>query len=146
MTTYYERNREAILAKRKADYENNKEKQLAYNKQWRQQNPERFQEYRKRWEKKSPTYIMYHNAKRRAAECNIPFDLDWKSLEIPENCPILGIKLGTHTRESTASLDRVIPSLGYVNSNVRIISMRANRLKNDATVEELQKILEYMKA
>lgn len=44
-------------------------------------------------------------------------------------------------RPASPSLDKIIPSLGYVPGNVRIISARANLLKNDATVDELRAIL-----
>jgi len=43
-------------------------------------------------------------------------------------------------------LDRIIPALGYVKGNVDIISMRANRLKNDLSEEELSRILDYIRA
>ncbi len=43
-----------------------------------------------------------------------------------------------------STLDRVVPSLGYVKGNVRVISFRANRLKNNATIDEIRAILAYM--
>jgi hypothetical protein len=43
------------------------------------------------------------------------------------------------------SLDKVDPTLGYVKGNVRVISMRANWLKQDATVEQLEQIARYMR-
>jgi hypothetical protein len=36
------------------------------------------------------------------------------------------------------------PKLGYVSGNVRVVSQKANRLKQNATKEELQAIVEYM--
>ena len=39
------------------------------------------------------------------------------------------------------SLDRIVPELGYVKGNIRVISNRANHLKSDATLEEHRKIL-----
>ena len=46
---------------------------------------------------------------------------------------------------SSPSLDRIIPSLGYVKGNIRVISFRANTLKNNATLSELELILEDAK-
>jgi len=48
-------------------------------------------------------------------------------------------------QDAAPSIDRVDNSKGYVPGNVRIISWRANRLKNDATVEEMELIIKYMK-
>ena len=42
--------------------------------------------------------------------------------------------------------DRVVPALGYVPSNIRVISFRANRIKSDASAAELRAVLEYVEA
>lgn len=83
----------------------------------------------------------------RAEANNLPFDLELEDFKIPDLCPVLGIKLewGDKITNNTPSFDRVVPELGYIKGNVRIISMRANRLKNNATVEEMEKTLDYMK-
>lgn len=149
MTTYYERNKESILKKRKERYQANRIAELNASKQWRQENPEKFKVYRKAWESKSPEYIMYHNAKRRAKEFGLVFELDWKLLKTPDKCPVLGIPLcrGTKTSsEFSPSLDRLVPELGYTQDNVRIISSKANRIKSNSTVSDLEKIIHYMKS
>lgn len=38
-----------------------------------------------------------------------------------------------------------MPELGYVKGNVRVISYRANALKRDASVQELEAVVLYMK-
>jgi hypothetical protein len=43
-----------------------------------------------------------------------------------------------------ATLDRVDSTKGYTRDNVAFVSHRANRLKNNATAEELQAIIAYM--
>ena len=85
------------------------------------------------------------SAKKRGLENTItPDDID-----IPETCPVLGIKLrpgGSGFKDDLASVDRIDSSLGYVPGNIRVISWRANRLKSDNTIETLEKILAYMRA
>ena len=86
-------------------------------------------------------------ARRRAQERGIEFSIDVEDVYIPRYCPVLGIPLvpgkGRHT-DSSPSLDRIDPSKGYVPGNVQIISNRANRIKNDASIAELQQIIRYM--
>lgn len=53
---------------------------------------------------------------------------------------------GTGPAPDSPSLDRVIPELGYVPGNVIVISWRANNLKRDATIEELEAVIAYMRA
>tara|TARA_B100000214_G_C23973436_1_gene631404 strand:+ start:577 stop:996 length:420 start_codon:yes stop_codon:yes gene_type:complete len=79
-----------------------------------------------------------------------PFDLELIDLEpYPIFCPILGVtldwtKFGQGTANCSPSIDRINPKKGYVRGNCRIISAKANRLKNDGTLEELKSILNYM--
>jgi hypothetical protein len=85
-------------------------------------------------------------AKTRATAKGIPFDITPEDLNLPEVCPVLGIRLswGSVISNETPSIDRVIPELGYVKGNCNIISMKANRLKNNASKEELEAILAYI--
>lgn len=69
-------------------------------------------------------------------------------LEFPTHCPILGIELdyfAYRLEENAPTFDRVDPLKGYVKGNVIICSWRANRIKNDGTAEEHQKISDFMK-
>lgn len=90
-------------------------------------------------------------AKCRAKRQGIPFDITVEDIIIPEYCPILGIKLeqghgnGYHREGNIPSLDKIIPAKGYVKGNVWVISWRANKLKNDATVEELELLVSALR-
>jgi hypothetical protein len=75
----------------------------------------------------------------------------WKSahielsdIKIPNICPLLEISLIKHsTRDrhyDAPSLDRIDSTKGYTKDNIWVISHRANQIKNDATVDELEKI------
>ena len=89
----------------------------------------------------------------RARKAGIPFDLDLSDLDVPEHCPVLGIKLKgwgenefTSYRDDSPSIDRLVPSVGYVKGNVNIISNRANLLKKDATLEDVERLFIWMKS
>src|SRR5260370_41742151 len=72
---------------------------------------------------------MLLSARHRAKVGGIPFNITREDITIPEFCPVLGIKLESGTRqehESSPSLDRVRPELGYIKGNVMVISHKAN--------------------
>jgi hypothetical protein len=46
--------------------------------------------------------------------------------------------------DNAPTLDRINNSCGYVPGNVAVISWRANRIKCDATPEELRRIADYV--
>lgn len=97
----------------------------------------------------TPTHHLYHNAKKRAKDKGVPFEITKDDIIVPEFCPVLGIRLerGRGTRgyaDTSPSLDRIVPELGYVRGNVAVISMRANRIKSDANAEELAAVLSYV--
>lgn len=88
---------------------------------------------------------LFHHAKARAKAKNICFDIEQKDVIIPEVCPVFGLKFSFEEKELSPTLDRKNNSLGYVKGNVYVISKRANRIKTDATLDELEKIVSYMK-
>lgn len=92
---------------------------------------------------KRRVYSQLYAAKARAEKSGIPFDIVVTDIHIPERCPVLGIEFDSGGRETSPSLDKIVPENGYVLGNIRIISNRANRLKSDATPEELRRILAY---
>jgi len=61
-------------------------------------------------------------------------------------CPILGIKVTwVGERDTTPSIDKIFPNKGYVEDNVIWVSTRANRIKQDATPEEMMKVAKWLK-
>lgn len=92
---------------------------------------------------------MLTDARRRAKARGLEFDLVLDDIYIPMLCPVLGIPLklnnGFLSKENSPSLDRIRTNQGYTKDNIAVISHRANRLKGDATVEELSAILKYAK-
>ena len=87
---------------------------------------------------------LYDRAKARAASKGLEFNISLDDVIVPALCPVLGVKMAANTG-TAPSLDRIDSSKGYIRGNVAVISTRANYLKGNATVEELQKVLDYMK-
>lgn len=79
--------------------------------------------------------------KYKAIKKGVHFDITMDDIEVPTVCPLLGIPL-SHSKgqqsDSSPTFDRIIPELGYVPGNVLIISDRANRMKSNASLEEIQ--------
>ena len=99
---------------------------------------------------KQPQYFLYFEAKKRAKERNIEFDINLQDLFVPEKCPILDVKLipnknGKFAADNSPSIDRKDSSKGYVKGNIQIISFRANNIKGDGTLEEFKLIRDYIK-
>lgn len=108
---------------------------------------ERNRKYLKESRRKDPRVHMLADARKRAKQKGLEYNIKKEDIEIPEMCPVLGIPLfvGDGKRiPNSPSLDRIDNSLGYTKENVKVISLRANTLKNDATIEELKLIIKYM--
>lgn len=123
----------------------------ANSKKWSKANPEKNRNYmRKRL--KVPRHRINHLigcAKRRAKEKSIDFDISIDDLlPLPDICQVFGTKLnyagGKYFHPESASLDRLNPKKGYIVGNIRIISMRANILKRDGSLQELKQIVDYI--
>ena len=78
---------------------------------------------------------LFNAAKSRAALKDREFSIELSDIVIPKVCPVLGISM------DSPSLDRIDSNKGYVKGNVRVISKRANMLKSNATVQEMQLVL-----
>jgi hypothetical protein len=95
-----------------------------------------------------PKNILKWSASNRSRVKDVPFDINITDYEIPKKCPVLGIKIfkkGKFKTDNSATLDRFIPSKGYVKDNVMVISDRANRLKRDMDLYELKILISYLK-
>lgn len=92
--------------------------------------------------KRSKYKKKLYNAKKRGIEFTLEFsDLDW-----PTHCPVLGIEINYSLKkmeDTSISFDRIDPSKGYTKENTLLVSQRANRLKNDASFDELKQIYNY---
>lgn len=116
-------------------------------KELHQANPEAQRAYQRAWQARNLDRSMLRAAKQRAKEKNRPFNLTVADIQIPERCPVFDqplIKSGKRS-DWSPSIDCLVPSLGYTKGNVRIISWRANRIKCDASLEEMEALLLWMR-
>lgn len=130
-----------------------KAERAAQMKKWREENPELARKHGRKaqaaYAKRHPKRVMLKAAKLRARKKGLPFDITEHDFEIPAKCPALGIPLvradGPGFSPNSPSIDRIRPELGYVPGNVAVISNQANRIKCDATVDELAKITRWLR-
>jgi len=143
---YYVSNRARIQAYAAAYRASHRNQIQAYAAAYRA--TEKYRLYRVKYHT-TEKYILT-TAKYRAKKEGVTFNLCAKDITIPELCPIFGFPLvagvsSTAGTRNSPSLDRIIPEKGYVKGNVWVISQRANRIKNDATWQELAQISEAVR-
>jgi hypothetical protein len=128
---------------------------IAANKAWRKANPDRYRQlqrdYRLRkagavadslhkYRLERPAYTMWLGARRRARENGLEFSISASDIVVQDICPALGISMfvtrGKRT-DNSPTLDRIDNAKGYILGNIIVVSWRANRIKSDATPQEL---------
>lgn len=128
-------------------YSSCKQCHQARTKAYRQNNIAKNKEIQREYYVKTIPQKMLASAKKSAKKKGIPFNLELGDIEIPDVCPVFGtpFAVGKGRPEPTsASLDKIIPELGYVKGNVHVISHMANAMKNHANPEELLKFCEWV--
>ena len=96
------------------------------------------------------------NIIRKCKEKNISFNLNCLNTDylisiFPDDmkCPVLGVDMKWGLVEEnylyeSPSLDKINPSKGYIRGNVAWISLRANRIKSNATFDEVMKVAKWL--
>lgn len=154
MRKYTEKQRQQGRERANKYYYNN----LEHVRQYEQDNKERRKTVRAVWETNNPDWrrnyrqsnleqYLLTSARSHAKRDGIVCSITVEDIVIPEYCPVFGMFLdrtGT-IKDNAPSLDKVIPELQYVKGNVRVISWRANRLKHNMQLEEVQAIARYIK-
>lgn len=105
-----------------------------------QHNKTKIQRQVRQRKRQDPLKFMLWSAHERAKRNGLKFSITKSDVQMPERCPILGVKLTPGTKkykEWAPSLDRIDSAKGYIPGNVRVISYRANRIKNDSTPYEI---------
>ena len=90
---------------------------------------------------------LFYSSKGNAAKRGLAHTIDLCDINIPSRCPYLGHKLlKDGFKPESPSIDRKDSARGYVKGNVQVISLEANILKADMTVEEFEDFLLFYKA
>ena len=118
--------------------------------EWREAHNQRAKDWRIKLKNVDPTRLWaidaLANAKMRAKRAGLPFTITVLDVVgvVVDTCPLLGLPLIYATGkiyDNSPTLDRKICERGYTKDNIAVISHRANRLKSDASLEELQTLL-----
>lgn len=139
---------------------NSEEKKLRereYRKKYRFENPDVDKRYRKNhfeelkvkrndWVLNNFEKNLLGAARRNARSKKLEFSIELSDIVIPETCPVFGFRLEKRRDKgyNQPSLDRIDNTKGYVKGNVWVISYKANRLKNNATLEELRMLVKAL--
>lgn len=141
MKQWRENNKEKLKEYRKTTYLNNKEDNNKRSKEYYHLHKDKYQEVNKQYHIDHPEKRILSSCKSTAKIRGLEFDLDISDIVIPQYCPILKVELtnlrGKGRTAYNPSIDRLDSSRGYVKGNVWIISDIANRMKTDATKEQL---------
>ena len=89
------------------------------------------------WKEKPLKTKILQRAKTRAVKQNIEFSITEEDIYIPEKCPVFNTAFIYNDSDLSASIDKINPELGYIKGNIRIISNKANRMKSNASYEDL---------
>lgn len=122
---------------------------------WREENPEKARKYnhdrdvcnparnKKRYQslkKRRPKALKLHWCRTRARAKGVPFGLTEDNLPwpIPKACDCCKAPFIQSIKAARATLDRVVPALGYVPENVVWICQSCNDSKGDLVLDNLK--------
>jgi hypothetical protein len=96
--------------------------------------------------KKDLRRFLLSSAKYRAKKKNLPFNIHKEDISIPDKCPVFSIPIryseGGKT-DNSPTIDRIDNTKGYIKGNIVVVSFKANRIKSNATLEELQNLVNF---
>lgn len=127
------------------------EEKNTYYKWWRLENPGKTAKASREYRARNPNRALVQSAKHRAKKRGLEFTIGYEDVVVPKCCPVLGIPIVVNVgekkmKDNSPTLDRIDNKLGYVPGNVIVVAWKVNRVKNDASVEELRKIADFYEA
>ena len=86
------------------------------------------------------------DSRKIGKECDL--DLDYLESIATDECPIFKTPFvwgqSKKVSDETASIDKIIPELGYIKGNVVFISFLANKIKQNVTEKELYAVADWL--
>jgi len=128
-------------------YYANAKKLCALSHEWRKNNKEKVSARQRQKRETNPEKEMWQRARKRAKKHGILFDLKTEDISVPAVCPVFLCPLIVghgHTQTNSPSLDRIRAEEGYTKENIQVISELANRIKSNATPEQLLRVAMFM--
>lgn len=145
---YFNKNKKIICEKSIKHYYDNKEEILQNKKQYEILHKEDIKIYRKKNYIKNISYILCKNAEKRAKKLNIKFCIEKSDIFI-KDCQCCGIEIkpninGNHFNETSPTIDRIIPELGYSKDNIKVVCFKCNMIKGNGSIEDHKRIINYI--
>lgn len=85
-----------------------------------------------------------YRAKKRGVPCTLRGP-DLEEMLPPDMvCPVLGVEMRWGDKDYGPSVDQILPSEGYTKENCMVMCMKANRIKSNATPEEIRLVAEFL--
>jgi hypothetical protein len=88
---------------------------------------------------------MWSSSRLNAYTHGLEHTITVVDIVIPDRCPVFDTPMYNGGKfPHSMSLDKVDPGKGYVPGNVRVVSFKANRLKNNGTLDDFRRIVKYL--
>lgn len=142
----YEKHKEKRKEEARDYYHQNKEKVLDTVRDYRDKNRDLIREKGRHYYRRKLENRLLNAAKARAKAKNLEFNIEVSDIVVPKICPLLGIPIFVNEgkkvcKPNSPSLDRIDPTKGYIKNNVWVISLKANTMKSNATLEEMKTLV-----
>jgi len=147
---YWEK-RDDIVARRIQIRDDNRQQAEVEGRDWKVAEFVVRKAYRERYKLNNPEAFLLSGAKQRAENAGMDFNITEEDIVIPSHCPVFHFPLVWRSESSgmkmddSPSIDRIDSTKGYIKDNVQVISWKANRLKQNATLEDVEKLYNHMK-
>ena len=141
-------NPEKKAAQGRRHYQKYREEKILKQRKYYQKNKQQVSEYQRKRRESNPEHTLYRHAKERAIKKGLPFTLRKEDIVVPKKCFYLGIKLSVgigKLSDNSPTIDRIIPSRGYVLDNIIVVSYKANRMKSNSSYDEFKTLLKNWK-